>query len=53
MDKLLKEINNFKRDIDPELAHLDLFDFVKAVALTPKERKLAESYLKKIKQGLQ
>lgn len=47
MDKQVLEasIREFKYDIDPDLAHLDLNEFVEAVALTPGEKKLAKKFL--------
>lgn len=51
MDKdLIKKINEFKKEIDPELAHLEISEFIEAVALTPQERKLAGSYIKELKE---
>ena len=38
-------IEVFKNNIDPDLAHLPLEEFVEAVALTPRERKQAKNYL--------
>jgi len=49
---LVFEIEKFKNDIDPELSHLDLSEFVKAVALTPKEKKQAEKYLMELKKQI-
>jgi hypothetical protein len=42
---LIFEIDRFKNNIDSDLSHLDLTEFVKSVALTPKEKKQAEKYL--------
>ena len=49
---LIFEIETFKNGIDPDLSHLDLTEFVKAVALTPKEKKQAENYLMKLKKQI-
>ena len=49
MDKTLEaKIEVFKNNIDEELAHLPLEEFVHAVALTPREQKEAEGYLKQL-----
>ena len=47
MDKQVLEasIREFKYEIDPDLAHLDLHEFIDAVALTPGEKKLAKKML--------
>ena len=47
---LVFEIERFKNNIDSDLSHLDLTEFVKAVALTPKEKKQAEKYLKELRK---
>lgn len=43
--ELIFQIEKFKNNIDPDLSHLDLAEFVKSVALTPKEKKQADKYL--------
>lgn len=50
MRDLVFDIERFKNGIDPDLSHLDLTEFVKAVALTPKEKKQAEIFLKQLKK---
>jgi len=57
MDKELLEasIEIFKQDIadgleDPSLVDLPLEDFVKEVALTPREKRQAQQFLKELKQ---
>ena len=57
MDSELLEahIEVFKQNIaeglaDPSLADLPLADFVKLVALTPREQKQAQKFLKELKQ---
>ena len=49
---LVFEIERFKNNIDSDLSHLDLTEFVKAVALTPKEKKQAEKYLMELKKQI-
>lgn len=48
---LTEEIQNFKNNIDPDLAHKDIESFVNSVALTPSERKLAMYYIKQKKEN--
>lgn len=50
MSHLLEKVQQFKEEIDPELSHLDLSDFIDAVALTPREKKQAKEFLKKLKK---
>ena len=53
--ELEAHIEVFKQNIadglaDPSLAELPLADFVKLVALTPREKKQAQKFLKELKQ---
>ena len=53
--ELEAHIEVFKQNIadglaDPSLADLPLADFIKLVALTPKEQKQAQQFLKELKQ---
>ena len=56
MDKTLEaQIEIFKQGIadglaDPSLSDLPLQDFVKEVALTPREKKQAQQFLKELKK---
>lgn len=43
------EIQMFKENIDRDLAHLDIREFIVAVALTPKEKKYISNLIKQIK----